>query len=124
MLAGGFFELSGYTRLAVRRALALPASAASDPSSGLSDVEFESAPESTQPFPPAELDVMLPKVCEALVLVTQCIITITLGADDAEHVHHHSESDLGAFFNETRSSDQGLVESLIGAFIQYFSRPY
>jgi ataxin-10 len=120
MLAGCFFELSTYARLAVERALVLPPSTASvsDPSAGISAIESEGAQESTQPSPPAELDVMLPKVCEALVLVTQCIVTITLGADESEHTQEQgitSEYNLKTFFNERRSSDRGLVESLIGA---------
>jgi ataxin-10 len=61
---------------------------------------------------------MLPKVCEALVLVAQCIVTIILGADEPKHTQDQgvkAEYNLKTFFNETRSSDRGLVESLIGA---------
>lgn len=110
MLGNCFFEFSTYACSAVERALA-----PSDPSAGLSATESASAQESTQPLPPAELDIMLPKVCEALVLVTQCIITITLGADDVQDQGAESEYNLKTFFNKPRSSDRGLVECLIGA---------
>lgn len=119
MLASCFLELSTYARLAVERALVVPPSTASNPSTGFSAIELENGQESSQPLPPADLDVMLPKVCEALVLVTQCIVTITLGADEPEHTDQgvKSEYNLKSFFNETRSNDRGLVESLIGVFI-------
>lgn len=110
MLGNCFFEFSTYARSAVERALA-----PSDPSAGLPAPDSASVQESTQPLPPTELDIMLPKVCEALVLVTQCIITITLGADDVQNQGAESEYNLKTFFNETRSSDRGLVECLIGA---------
>lgn len=115
MLASCFLELSTYARLAVERALVVPPSTASNPSTGFSAIELENGQESSQPLPPADLDVMLPKVCEALVLVTQCIVTITLGADEPEHTDQgvKSEYNLKSFFNETRSNDRGLVESLI-----------
>ena len=111
MLASSFFELSTYAQQAVKRALTPPVSQPPDPHSSLS---ADSA-KSTQFIPPAELDVMLPKACEALVLLAQCIVTITLESDQQKH-HEGSEPNLKAFFNETRSSGQGLAESLIGKF--------
>ena len=115
MLGNCFFEFSTYARSAVERAIA--PSAPSDPSAGLLAAGSGSAQESTQPLPPAELDITLPNVCEALVLVTQCIITITLGADDVQDQGAESEYNLKTFFNETRSSDRGLVECLIGVLV-------
>ena len=119
MLANCFFELSKYACIAIERALALPPPTVSYPSPGLSARESENTQESLQLFPPAELDVMLPKVCEALVLVTQCIVTITLGAEEMEHIEDQGAdggNNLKTFFNETRSSNRGTVESLIGMY--------
>jgi ataxin-10 len=118
MLANCFFELSTYACLAVERALALP-STASDPSTAISVMDPEGAQEAAQSSPPAELDVMLPKVCETLVLVTQCIVTVTLGADELEPTQERgtSEYDLKTFFNERRSFNRGLVECLIGMLV-------
>lgn len=110
MLARCFFELLKYACSTAERALGqLPStSSAGHPATN--------GPESVPISPPAELDVMLPKVCEALVLVTQCIITITLEADELKNTQDQGldGNNLKTFFNEARSSDRGLVESLIG----------
>ncbi len=56
-------------------------------------------------LPPAELDVMLPKVCEALVLVSQGIVTVTLDAEKETYSHSTPSTTLQnirAFFNELR----------------------
>jgi len=61
---------------------------------------------------------MLPKVCEALVLVTQCIVTIILASQGAQ-VSPDSEvgsvDNLQDYFNNINNPDSiGLVENLIG----------
>lgn len=127
MLANAFFVLSAYARKAVERALQ-PSSISSIDNSGATGPlsnNIENTPKAAQPPPPAELDVMLPKVCEALVLVTQCIVTITLEADQQQHKQDQevdtptSEPSLKDFFNETRSSGLGLVECLIGKYTSF-----
>jgi ataxin-10 len=74
-------------------------------------------------LPPAELDAQLPKVCEALVLITQCIVTISLEAEEQQMLLQEGRSTLTNFNNmkhffnkERKSSDQGIVESLIGLY--------
>ena len=74
-------------------------------------------------LPPAELDAQLPKVCEALVLITQCIVTISLEAEEQQVLLQEGRSTLTNFNNmkhffnqERKSSDQGIVESLIGLY--------
>lgn len=62
---------------------------------------------------------MLPKVCEALVLVTQCITTIALEAEEHQGKQFQdgtigSLSNMKDFFIDVRFSSQGLVENLIG----------
>lgn len=123
MLAKVFFALSGYAQGALERALRPPP--ISDPDRSDTPASEPAAPvENTgpvQPPPPAELDVMLPKVCEALVLVTQCIVTIALESDEqnaplAGSEPGPKESDLKGFFIEVRASKRGIVESLIGNF--------
>lgn len=116
MLAKCFLDLSAYARQAVERSLRPPGHSGASPSIVEVQVDDPSTPKPARPDPPAELDVMLPKVCEALVLVTQCIVTITLEADQAKVDQNQDmtpEPDLKAFFNETRSSDGGVVEALI-----------
>ncbi|KAG5647901.1 hypothetical protein DXG03_007825 [Asterophora parasitica] len=113
LLATYFLDLSAYARKAVERALRPPASSASivEVSESASSDDDPSTPEAFQP--PAELDVMLPKVCEALVLVTQCVVTITLEANS--NWDRSLEPNLKAYFNGTRSSNgDGVVKSLIG----------
>jgi len=106
MLAHLFFALSFYGQTAIRKSFH---SFAPDSSSDLGG-SYNA---------PAELDVMLPKVCEALVLVTQCIVTITL---DARSQHHNgspnsessasSSEDLQLFFNQVHHEGVGMVETL------------
>ncbi|KAF5337508.1 hypothetical protein D9757_014714 [Collybiopsis confluens] len=103
MLSNLFFALSTYAQRAIRKSLRH--SVPGTNSDGL--------------VPPAELDVLLPKVCEALVLVAQCIITIILTAQS------HSEGGLGSavntassenahsYFNQVRFEGVGLAESLV-----------
>ncbi|KAF7356868.1 Ataxin-10-like protein [Mycena venus] len=62
--------------------------------------------------PPSSLDVMLPKVSEALVLVTQCIVTITLESADMDAHAAVLEQNSQDFFNEATFADHGIVESL------------
>ncbi|PPQ62894.1 hypothetical protein CVT24_006292 [Panaeolus cyanescens] len=69
--------------------------------------------------PPSELDVMLPKVCEALVLVTQCIVTICLEAEEVQIRVNNGVTKLDGFINlksyfiQKQYHEQGIVESLI-----------
>jgi ataxin-10 len=72
------------------------------------------------PLPiPKELDVMLPKVCEALVLVTQCIITVCLEAEEQQTRLEEGISTFVDFANmkeyyiQKKHDGYGVVESLI-----------
>jgi len=67
---------------------------------------------------------MLPKVCEALVLVAQCTTTIALAAEDRQEqlaqpgaVSVPFES-MKTYFSDVRLQGQGLVELVIGEWIQ------
>jgi len=114
-LANSFFDLSTYAQQAVERALVVRAPTSADPYPPSAD-GAENIPGSDHYSPPVELDVMLPRVCEALVLITQCIVTITLEADQQKHLEAQNdrpEQNMKTFFNKMRSSGQGLVESLI-----------
>ena len=70
-----------------------------------------------------ELDVMLPKVCEALVLVTQCIITVCLEAEEQQTRLEEGVSTFTDFTNmksyyiQKKHDGYGIVESLIGTGI-------
>ncbi|KAG7443626.1 uncharacterized protein BT62DRAFT_934862 [Guyanagaster necrorhizus] len=102
MLGTCFFSMSFYSQRAIRRSLGSPSSENFSPVVNL--------------LPPAELDVVLPKVCEALVLVSQCIVTVTLDAEKetvSSRTPSSSPQNIRAFFNELRSENHSLAESLI-----------
>jgi ataxin-10 len=108
LLSRVFFAQTQYSRTAVRGALGLRG--------------METAPDVLETFDRmtptrgepslAELDVMLPKVCEALVLVTQCIISIALRAHEV--IGFPLQANFDQFVNEERSEDGiGSVENII-----------
>ncbi|EEB94131.1 hypothetical protein MPER_07104, partial [Moniliophthora perniciosa FA553] len=107
MLANCFTSLSAYAQNAIRRALRpspseveSPTSATFNPSAG----------------PPAELDVMLPKVCETLVLVTQCIVSIILisRGTDSKPTEAEGPDALEVFYQEQLGGSAGFPENIIG----------
>lgn len=143
MLSKSFFTKAVYTQHAIKRFLGEEVQRDGNPSTigekpskdpdalpeGHDRQTAQSPPENTGEAPPIELDVMLPKVCEALVLITQCISTITLEPEERElspieeQEKAASSSTLRSarsfatfreYFNETRYADNGLVETLIG----------
>ena len=67
-----------------------------------------------------EIDLLLPKVCEALVLVTQCLTTIALRAEEAGGLRPTSDSrpipqsPKAVIVAASTPSGQGLVECLVG----------
>ena len=110
MLLEVFFGLSRYAQQAIRRALG-PKASSGDTSVSPGGVKIE-VTSSADTEPPHEVDLLLPKVCEALVLVTQCIITITLDGEEG--------NELRAQLNEARSgAGEGLAESLLGMFFKF-----
>lgn len=129
-LSNHFFLLSSYSQRSIARALGTQPTTSkwnspSDPmegSSGRSSSSSESSSTSFPLLPSAELDARLPKVCEALVLITQCIVTICLEAEEQQMRIQEGLSQVTKFtnmknyFNQKKSSDQGIVESLIGLY--------
>jgi hypothetical protein len=133
-----FFKLAEYAIQAIQKAL------------GISEkgdvVALHKADESeTEPLQkaPLELDPMLPGVCEALVLVTQCVVSLTLddelerpgrkrrsmeGEDlrsgwidddaEAENPNEWSSRELRKMINEVKSQKgDGVIEHLICGFL-------
>ncbi|OJT09608.1 Ataxin-10 -like protein [Trametes pubescens] len=122
VLTDAFFALSTYAQDAIQRALGSgghtspPREAHSNPPSSTEEEQSDAAP------PPLQnLDLLLPKVCEALVLVTQCLTTVALRAEEAAATAarpggtqpmHLSPKDLLVAAASERSGPR-LVESLI-----------
>ncbi|KAG0709195.1 spinocerebellar ataxia type 10 protein domain-containing protein [Suillus ampliporus] len=97
MLSEIFFCLSSYSQSAIRRAIK-PSN--SEPLDGTNEL-------------PQELDLLLPKTCEALVLATQCIVKISLLSEEQRSLDP-SAADLRAIFRDDTSTDgQGTAESII-----------
>ncbi|KAJ3571925.1 hypothetical protein NP233_g3434 [Leucocoprinus birnbaumii] len=137
MLTRAFFSLSRYAQTSIRHSLGLvikkddvnqsdqsdpkrPESERSMSPTSTSTIHTGSLEETqTQSFGSLNsLDVMLPKACEALVLVTQCMVTIAIEAeenaatlglpDDAS-----PKTNMKNYFIEARTSGVGVIESLI-----------
>lgn len=103
MIASTFFDLGEYSINAIDKAMpdvSSPASAPPPLSSASSGTDSSTSPVLTPPELPfghiypapvhtpedplttGELDMLLPSVCEALVLMTQCLITFALTSED------------------------------------------
>ncbi|CCM05403.1 uncharacterized protein FIBRA_07619 [Fibroporia radiculosa] len=117
MLTYAFFSLSTFAREAMQRALGttIPKGERHSDEAGFnSESDSSQEPQSLQ-----ELDLLLPKVCEALVLVTQCVISLTLSAEGAGAISNSPsitplKMTLKAFLTGvTSTGGEGLVESLI-----------
>lgn len=136
MLTRCFLSLSRYAQDSIRRSLGLSVTVVDDSHSGESERHRVTSEGSLSPPPvtrPAagsqevqdqslqSLDVMLPKVCEALVLVTQCMVTIAIEAE--EYVDQPEENNPKAnvrnYFIEARPLGVGVVESLIGEHLRH-----
>lgn len=97
MLSEIFLSLSSYSQSAITRAI--------DPTS---PEPLDDSIEHLQ-----ELDLLLPRTCEALVLTTQCIVKISLLSEDQRSVDS-SAVDLRAIFRDASSTGgQDAAESII-----------
>ncbi|KAF9563954.1 hypothetical protein CPC08DRAFT_299078 [Agrocybe pediades] len=139
-LAKRFFAFSEYAQKAMQRSLGMVptdrgktdggvsngASASSSESVASSSKSASGQPSSSSspsqsgsPDIPQELDVMLPKVCEAIVLITQCIITICLEAEEQQTRLDNGFPNVAPFTNMKnyfilkKHGDVGVVEDLV-----------
>jgi ataxin-10 len=125
-LAKRFFALSEYAQMAIHKSLGMTPYESSRPSalwrssdSSDSESELEGTFDKTSAL--QQNNLMLVKVCEGLVLVTQCIVTISLGSEMHREQIEGGDStlenhvDLKDFFNRRKYQESGMVESLIGA---------
>jgi ataxin-10 len=104
MLTACFFELSTFSQEAVSKAI------------GKGSMEDADGPSGD--CPPETLDLLLPKACEALVLVTQCIVSIMLTSERLS-TSGISENDLRPLFRDALSSrGNGIAVSTIGRYLR------
>ncbi|EKM81810.1 hypothetical protein AGABI1DRAFT_118880 [Agaricus bisporus var. burnettii JB137-S8] len=133
MLTRAFFSLSRFAQDSIRHSLGLVITTVDDNHSGKSEPSHVASEGSLSPVfsstrtPGSQeaqdqslqsLDVMLPKVCEALVLVTQCMVTIAIEAEEYVDQTGVLEEDspkanVRNYFMEARPSGFGVIESLI-----------
>jgi ataxin-10 len=106
LFANTFFSLSAYAQGAIDRSLR-------SSSTGLTFTCYNYAGSLNSGTIPKELDVRLPKACEALVLLTQCMVTVSLAAE-SKSSELSGQTNVKIFFNEQRRGKQGIVESLVG----------
>ncbi|PSS31029.1 hypothetical protein PHLCEN_2v2442 [Hermanssonia centrifuga] len=123
----------GYTQQAIHEALGtdkakIPPSEGhtnDKPTDGASRPSEDGHP-AAEPRPLEELDLLLPKICEALVLVSQCLISLTLYSEERfsaagtcagkEPKLRRFEEHLKDYVNDSMSpAGEGSIECLIGA---------
>lgn len=136
LLVSTFFSLANYTQNAIRRALGpnnarTPALRDSGTERkpptcrGTAEAEERDTAQFPSDRPLQEIDLLLPKVCEALVLVTQCCISLALFSEDSRaSSNYQTEADIPLNslrvkdnINEAVSPDGlGSVEALLGMY--------
>ncbi|CDO75817.1 hypothetical protein BN946_scf184951.g15 [Trametes cinnabarina] len=118
VLTEAFMALASYTQNAIKGALA---SGGSSPATN-SEATASTGVEAQGTGPLQNLDLLLPKVCEALVLVTQCLTTVALRAEEAATARNAAASltsepvqasPMCILVAATASTGQGLVEGLV-----------
>lgn len=127
MLISIFFTLSTYAQEAIQRSLG-PGSAdnhespietvTTPPSDGRNRNDVSDP--SVAPAALQEFDLLLPKVCEALVLVAQCLTTVILRVEESSKGSSSNEPGTSAkqSVNAAASpSGEGLVESLVSTWL-------
>lgn len=68
------------------------------------------------PPPTGELDVLLPSVCEALVLMTQCLTSFVLTSEDEDFDFPPGDNPKDFLNAATVEEGVGMPEIIIGAF--------
>ncbi|KAL0953516.1 hypothetical protein HGRIS_004740 [Hohenbuehelia grisea] len=138
MLSKCFFTMAQYMQVAIRRLPGIDEPHVTGAQSGGAVIDGGPISASGSQTPAAQSqttvqtgsEALLPKVCEALVLVTQCMSSITLEPEEREPSpppaqdlekspnltstrNARSFASLQEYFNETRYAGQGTVECLI-----------
>lgn len=127
-----FFTLAVYTQNAICRALGIEQlETRSSPTKEIPQSSkthsFSSTPgdvgDLQRAFPIDELDLLLPKVCEALVLVSQCLTSLTLHSEEdrkGKEVESQPISAITYVASAHSAADIGFVESLLGKSHYHF----
>lgn len=130
MIASTFFDLGEYSISAIDRAVPSPKSASPSlsPSSGTnsptltpSELPFYRTYTASAPVPEVtpstrDLDTLLPSVCEALVLMSQCLITFALTSEDEEFLFPPGDNPKDFLNAAMVEEGVGVPEITISAF--------
>ena len=113
MLVGRFLQLCHYARKSIGHSL--------DTESTKPEEAFAPSETGQKALPLQSVDLLLPKVCEALVLVIQCLCTVLLAAETTSSApiltNPAEPNDLKGLIAASKSSQgSGMIESLIGKF--------
>lgn len=106
LLTAKIFELSRYACHSIRDTLESSTSVTTN-----SAATIKHDPGETPPL--QRLDVLLPKVCQTIVLVTQCLCTLSLGN---ERILQSTATRSKRHMIDATSQGTGLIERLIGTF--------
>jgi hypothetical protein len=135
MIASTFFDLGEYSIRAIDRAVqnissptSTPPPLSSSPSGTNSSTPsiltppelffgcIYSAPTAEIPSSAGELDMLLPSVCEALVLMIQCLITFALTSEDGEFDFPPGDNPKDFLNAAMVEEGVGMPEVIISAF--------
>jgi ataxin-10 len=103
LLATEFIALASYSSEAIKKSLGPLAS------SGTATTPQNASPEALH-----ELDLLLPKTCEALVLVSQCLITLLLHLEENITTTNMNKEFRGDLLDCRGSDGHGILENLLG----------
>lgn len=128
MLTRAFFSLSRYAQISIHHSLGLDDQSGQSGSISLTSNHTGSPETLSRSFGSLKsVDVMLPKACEALVLVTQCMATIAIEAEEnAVYLGledtNNPKTNMKNYLIEAQASDFGVVENLIGGLCPFISK--
>ena len=105
-----FFELSSYARSSIRHSIGPVGKATGSEVAHTVDA----TPSQVTQVPLQDLDMLLPKVCEALVLITQCLCTMVLAQDETSIIFVQSKRTKAALSKSTSDQGTGFIEDIIG----------
>ncbi len=124
-----FFTLAEYAQQSIQRALGSYKSRSTPPHTGTPESANTSLPpaaDTESSLPLNQIDLLLPKVCEALVLVTQCLVSLALFSEEEcnskgpvpsqERTPSSPSINFKDYVNSAVStSGTGSVESIVGS---------
>lgn len=117
ILSTKFIELILNAQSSIRHSLgplSTDSVASKDSANSNPNLPLETEGDMSATAPLKSLDVLLPKVCEATVLVAQCFCTMSLDQDSHSSISHGAQYVRESLAGSISPGGDGLVENLIG----------